>query len=179
MIKLPNSRRNLNVATEQLVGRGQSFIEARIIMTDAIVAQLLPDGAVKGGSSLKLRFGDSMTRFSVDLDTARQSDIETYIARLDNALALGWEGFSGVIVKRRPATPNGVPEGYIMQHYDVKLSYLGKSWITVQLEVGYNEIGDADDKEMIIPTDASKLFQALGFPPLQPVPVMALHHQIA
>ena len=28
-----------------------------------------------------------------------------------------------------------------MQPYDVKLSYLGKSWVTVPLEVGHNEIG--------------------------------------
>lgn len=40
-----------------------------------MVAQMLPDGAVKGGSALKLRLGDEGTRFSEDLDTARASDM--------------------------------------------------------------------------------------------------------
>lgn len=44
-------------------------------MADAVVAQMLPDGAVKGGSALKLRFGDEGTRFSEDLDTVRASDM--------------------------------------------------------------------------------------------------------
>lgn len=66
-----------------------------------------------------------------------------------------------------------------MQPYDVKLSYLGKSWVTVPLEVGHNEIGDADDPDMIVPKDAAMLFEALGFNPPSPVPVMRLSHQIA
>ena len=55
-----------------------------------------------------------------------------------------------------------------MQPYDVKLSY-----------VGHNEIGDADDPDMIVPKDAAMLFEALGFDPPSPVPVMRLSHQIA
>lgn len=97
---------------------------------------MLPDGAVKGGSALKLRFGDVGTRFSEDLDTARASGIDEYIGVLNAALEEGRQGFTGAVARREPATPTGVPTAYIMQPYDVKLSYLGKSWVTVLLEVG-------------------------------------------
>ena len=79
MAKRPNSRRNLDIAIERAVGRGPAFVQARTLMADAVVAQMLPDGAVKGGSALKLRFGDAGTRFSEDLDTARASGIDEYI----------------------------------------------------------------------------------------------------
>lgn len=79
MAKRPNSRRNLDIAIERVAGRGPAFVQARTLMADAVVAQMLPDGAVKGGSALKLRFGDAGTRFSEDLDTARASGIDEYI----------------------------------------------------------------------------------------------------
>lgn len=55
MAKRPNSRRNLDIAIERVAGRGPAFVQARTLMADAVVAQMLPDGAVKGGSALKLR----------------------------------------------------------------------------------------------------------------------------
>lgn len=179
MAKRPNSRRNLDIAIERIAGRGQAYVEARTLMADAIVGQMLPDGAVKGGSALKLRFGEAHTRFSEDLDTARESSIEEYIARLRSALEEGWQGFDGTVVRREPPTPAGVPAGYIMQSYDVKLRYLGKSWATVPLEVGHNEIGDAENPDLVTPTDAAALFEALGFDAPSSVPVMRLSHQIA
>ena len=58
-------------------------------------------------------------------------------------------------------------------------SYLGKSWITVQLEVGHNEIGDAEEPDMIVPQDAARLFEALGFDPPSAIPVMRFSYQIS
>lgn len=148
-------------------------------MANALVGQLLPDGAVKGGSSLKLRFGSHATRFSKDLDTARLSDIEDYADALERALQVGWNGFTGRLVKGRQAAPRGVPGAYVMQPYEVKLSFNGKSWITVPLEVGHNEIGDAEDPDMLVPNDVARIFAELGFPPLDPIPVMKLEYQVA
>ena len=122
MAKRPNSRRNLDIAIERVAGRGPALVQARTLMADAIVAQMLPDGAVKGGSALKLRFGDVGTRFSEDLDTARVSGIDEYIGVLNAALEEGWQGFTGTAVRRETATPTGVPAAYVMQPYDVKLS---------------------------------------------------------
>lgn len=178
-MKRPNSRRNLDRAIERLFGDDPGYIVARTIMADAIVAQMLPDGVVKGGSALKIRFGDAFTRFTSDLDTAKSSDMEEYAERLDMGLKTGWEGFAGTLVRRQSATPKGVPTVYIMQPFDVKLTYLEKPWVTVQLEVGHNEIGDADNPEMAIPQEASKMLQALGFPGLSPVPLIPLGYQVA
>lgn len=46
--KRPNSRRNLDVALERLVGK-PNLVAKRAIIANAIVAQMLPDGSVKGG----------------------------------------------------------------------------------------------------------------------------------
>ncbi len=179
MPKKPNSRRNLDIAIERLVGPGQAFINARTILADAIVAQMLPDGAVKGGCALKLRFGEIETRFTQDLDTARFTDMNEYIKRLSTALEEGWQGFTGFVLRKPPAKPSGIPARYVMQPCDIKLSYVGKSWLTVPLEVGHNEIGDAEDPDMVVPRDAVELFEKLGFDAPSPIPVMRLSHQIA
>lgn len=177
-MNMPNSRRNLDIAIERLAKDSDEAVRIRRTMANAIVGQLLPDGAVKGGSSLKLRFGDGVTRFSRDLDTARACDIESYVERLEDALASGWNGFTGKLVPGKPAKPKGVPAQYVTQPFEVKLSYNGKSWITVPLEVGHNEIGDADDPDILVPEDVSQMFIALGFPPLDPMPFMKLAHQV-
>lgn len=149
------------------------------MLANAIAAQMLPEGVVKGGTSLKLRFGDAVTRYTNDLDTARASSVEEYISAFQSRLTAGWEGFTGRIVPVEPAAPPRVPHEYIMLPFEIKLSYLGKSWLTVKLEVGHNEIGDAQDSDLVIPEEASALLREFGFPSLQAVPVMRLSHQIA
>lgn len=83
------------------------------------------------------------------------------------------------MVKKDPASPDGIPEQYVMQPYDVKLDYLGKPWCTVPLEVGHNEIGDADAADWAELTDAGELFEAMGFPAPGRAPLMRLDHQVA
>lgn len=176
--KRPNSRRNLDVALERLVGK-PNLVAKRAIMANAIVAQMLPDGSVKGGSAIKMRLGDGATRFTTDLDVARASAIDDFSEQLAGSLAAGWEGFTGALVEERLAHPKGAPSQYVMQPFSVKLSYNGKPWMTVDLEVGHNEIGDADEPDFVSSEDANAVLENLGFPPLGPIPVMALRHQIA
>lgn len=76
-LKKPNSRRNLDFALERLYGRDE-LPAKRAIMANAVVAQMLPDGSVKGGSAIKMRLGDSITRYTTDLDVARASTIDTF-----------------------------------------------------------------------------------------------------
>lgn len=180
MGKKPNSMRHLDDAIRRSCGGAMDeFIHVRTVMANAIVANLLPNGVIKGGSAIKMRFGDAKTRFTTDLDTATSTDPEVYAEQLNEALRKGWEGFSGRVVKREPARPEKVPEEYVMQPYDVKLTYLGKAWCTVPLEVGHNEIGDADFPAWTELTDATALFESLGFPALGNVPLMSLEHQVA
>ena len=55
-MKRPNSMRHLDDAIRRLCGGApQDFMRARTVMANAIVASMLPDGVVKGGSALKMR----------------------------------------------------------------------------------------------------------------------------
>ena len=178
--KTPNSRRNLDIAIDRLcTDSGEEPGRIKRLLASVIVGQMLPDGAAKGGNALKIRFGKDVTRFSRDLDTARISSLDDCISKLEDSLAKGWCGFSGTVVPREPASPKGVPAAYIMRPFEIKLSYNGKSWMTLPLEVGHNEIGDAEHPDMISSFEASAMLKELGFPEPKPIPCMRLEHQIA
>ncbi len=179
-VKKPNSMVNLDKAINRICALEETDpYRTKRLLASVIVGQMLPDGAAKGGNALKIRFGNASTRFSRDLDTARASSLEDYISQLRLSLEKGWNGFTGTVVHRELPSPKGVPAAYIMQPFDVKLSYNDKGWMTLPLEVGHNEIGDADNPEMINSPEASAILEKLGFPAPNPVPCMRLEHQIA
>ena len=178
-MKLPLSRRQLDIAIERLASRFGEAQRIRRTVANTILAQLMPDCVIKGGSSLKFRYGDIATRVTKDLDAAQGADIDVFIARLDDALHDGWHGFTGHVVKREPATPDGVPPAYVMQPFDVKLEYNRKPWVTVRLEMGANEVGDTLEADFTLAPDITEMFAALGLPQPKPVPLMKLHHQVA
>ena len=175
----PNSRRNLDIAINRLSDSQVKRLQIRTIMANTIVGQLLPEGAVKGGSALKLRYGNEVTRFTRDLDVARKEDLASYIDELDAALKDGWNGFTGRIVTRQPASPKGIPDAYIMQPFEIKLSYNSQPWLTVPFEVGHDEIGDTVNPDYAVSDDIIKVFRDLGFPDPNPIALMPIHHQVA
>ena len=62
MTKKPNSMRHLDDAIRRSCGgAAQDYMRLRTCMANAIVAQILPDGVVKGGSAIKMRYGDAAT----------------------------------------------------------------------------------------------------------------------
>lgn len=63
---------------------------------------------MKGGSAIKLRFGDAGTRFTNDLDTVQGRNLEKFIEDLSAELSKGWNGFTGRVVTKRPAKPEGI-----------------------------------------------------------------------
>lgn len=146
---------------------------------NVIVGQLLPDGVVKGGSSLMFRYGGQATRYTRDMDTARIMSLEQYVKQLEISLSKGWNGFTGKLVLVAPPKPAGVPPAYIMVPFDIKLNYCGRPWQTIRIEIGHNEIGDADEFEEVLPDDLAAIFEALSFPPPAPIHVMKLSHQVA
>lgn len=177
--KKPNSRRNLDLALDREFGRGKESAQARTAMANAIVGQMLPGGVVKGGSSLRLRYGYAQTRFTTDLDAAREQDVDAFVDDLSARLAEGWQGFTGTVAPLDPASPEGVPDDYIMRPFAVKLAYNTKSWVTVSLEVGHDEIGDTAEPDYFIADDIVEMFARLGLEPPAPVALMPLHHQVA
>ena len=177
--KRPNSRRNLDAAIDRLFGGSDDPLRVRKTIANVIVGQLLPRGVIKGGSSLKLRYGDKKTRFTRDLDAARAGNLEVFIQELDTALTEGWNGFTGRVVRLQAPKPKDVPAEYIMQPFDIKMAYNGTPWLTVQLEVGHDEIGDTDDPDYSISPEIVAILEKLGFPTPKPMPLMQIHHQIA
>ena len=181
MKKPPNSKTNLDRGILRFAeGEPRLANELRNMMANGIVAQMIGEGVVKGGSGLRFRYGDKRTRATMDLDTAWRTDLDTFLKDLRKKLMDGWCGFAGELVILRQATPKGIPFEYVMQPCEVKLSYLSRGWYTVQLEIGHNEIGDADEYEMIEPPrNLAKLIEFLGLPSLVPIPAMRLEYQVA
>lgn len=165
--------------------RGATVRRIQALVGNVIVAQLLPDSAVKGGTGLKLRFGDRITRETPDLDTAFRGDRDAFVAELNSRLTAGWADFSGRAVagdQRAPADLlNRVPASYVMQPVRVRLTYRKRDFMSVELEIGYDELEATTNEpvESEMSAEVLELFAELGLPEPAPVRVLPLHHQIS
>lgn len=175
----PNTCANLVKAINRVATPGQDALRLSRALANVIVAQMLPDGVVKGGSSLMFRYGENATRYTRDMDTARVMSLDSYLDKLEANLKVGWNGFTGRLQRVDPPHPAGVPQSYVMIPYDVKLVYNERSWQTVRIEIGHDELGDADEAELKDASDLANVFEELGFPRPKPIPVMKLPYQIA
>lgn len=156
--------------------RNSPFGDASVWLS--VVGQLLPEGAIKGGSAMALRYGRG-TRFTQDLDAAHVQPLAGFRSDFEDSLAVGWAGFTGRLIERAAPRPTGVPTACIMQPFDVKLDYRGRAWCTVKFELGHNEIGDADEPEFQLADGLVQLFTEVGLEAPKPVRVMRADHQIA
>lgn len=175
----PPNLRSLEQRVRNLEADDGLALRRQITMAMVIVGQMLPEGAVKGGTAMALRYGRSESRFTQDLDAAHIKPIAQFRDDFEDSLKRGWSGFTGRLVERTPAQPARIPTAYVMQPFDVKLDYQGRPWRTVRFELGHNEIDDAMDPEYRIADDILELFTDLGLPAPQPIPVMRADHQIA
>ena len=75
MDKRPNSKVNLDRAIQRIYGTGAKYVEIRSMIANTIVGQFLPEGVVKGGSALRLRYGLENTRVTVDFDTLQDDTV--------------------------------------------------------------------------------------------------------
>ena len=174
----PNTCSNLIKAINSLY-KDTDTVRLSRAMGNVIVAQMLPDGVVKGGSSLMFRYGGQGTRYTRDMDTARMMELDEYLRQLEVSLSDGWNGFTGKLIMVAPPKPRNVPGAYVMKPFDIKLNYLGRPWQTIRIEIGHNEIGDADEYEETLPDDLAAVFEALSFPRPASIHVMKLSYQIA
>ncbi|MGO4383392.1 nucleotidyl transferase AbiEii/AbiGii toxin family protein [Specibacter sp. RAF43] len=174
----PTNVRSLETRIRNLEGDGGLAQRRTVSMALVVVGQLLPGGAIKGGSAMALRYGQG-TRFTQDLDAARNQTLAEFRSDFETALEVGWAGFTGRLVEKAAPRPPAVPTAYIMQPFDVKLDYRGRPWCTVKFELGHNEIGDADEPEFQLAADLAGLFTDVGLEAPKPVPVMRADHQVA
>jgi len=162
-----------------------SVRRAQALIGNVIVAQLLPEAAVKGGTGIKLRLGDVVTRETPDLDAAFRGNREQFAEEFTACLENGWAGFAGTLTVEESRAPEALQErigaAYVMQPMTVKLFYLGKPWQTIDLELGFDELEATtkDDAEYEMSDEVLSVFAALGLPAPAPVRVLPLHHQIS
>ncbi|MFZ1412443.1 MAG: nucleotidyl transferase AbiEii/AbiGii toxin family protein [Micropruina sp.] len=175
---VPNSVRSLDQRIRNLEGTEELAVRRRIGMALVVVGQMLPEGAIKGGSAMALRYGRG-TRFTQDLDAARVQPLARFRSAFEEALSAGWAGFTGRLIEKAAPRPTGVPTAYVMQPFDVKLDYRSRPWCTVKFELGHNEIGDADEPEYRLAGDLARLFSEVGLAAPNPVRVMRADHQVA
>lgn len=174
----PVSVRSLQQRIRNLEGDDGLAQRRSVSMALVVVGQMLPGGAVKGGSAMALRYGRG-TRFTQDLDAARVQTLARFRSDFEEVLAEGWAGFTGRLVEKAAPRPLAVPTAYVMQPFEVKLDYRGRAWCTVKFELGHNEIGDADEPEFHLAGDLVELFVDVGLEAPNPVPVMRVDHQVA
>jgi len=178
MPESPKSMRTINDRLKKFdpadVGRKSK------IMANVIAAQMLPSSALRGGTSLKIRYGDYKTRGSRDLDIALATDRDEFIVQYKDKLSLGWNGFTGVLKQsRKKSNPDNIPSEYITETWDLKLSFNGTEWQSQEIDLGHDEIGDTVDFELESSTEINSWFEVCGLPTPNPVPVIKAHHQIA
>lgn len=145
------------------------------------LSQMLPDSAIKGGTGLKLRFGERLTRDTPDVDAAFRGDLNAFRDELAEKLAAGWGGFTGAVTMGTKRSPKTVAEAYVMQPFRVTLRYHGRTFKAVDLEIGYDELEATtrEEPEFEMSEEVLRVFDALGLAVPAPVRVQPLHHQIA
>lgn len=177
----PPNVRSLDKRIQNLAdARGRPVRRIQRAIANTVVGQMLPPGVVKGGTAMKVRVGEGASRFTPDLDASRirTLSLDEYLAQLDDRLLQGWGGFAGTLVELPAPQPDGVPEEYIMQPFDIRLEYQSRRWLTVRFELGRDEVGSTDEVETVLAQDILELFSILGLPDPQPLPVLALEHQV-
>ena len=181
MKRPPNSKSNLERAISRYADNDAVRAnELAVSLSNAIVAQMIGAGVVKGGTSQRLRYGEEVTRVTKNLDTAFSVDLDSFLKDIGGKLKTGWGGFTGEVVVLKQANPKGVPFDYVMQPCAVHLNYLDTPWRVVDLEIGHNEIGDADAFDAIsVPQEVSLLAEFLCFPALGEIRAMKLEYQVA
>ncbi|WP_249011651.1 nucleotidyl transferase AbiEii/AbiGii toxin family protein [Conexibacter sp. DBS9H8] len=182
MPKPPGKLNNLN----QRIGvyanaHGTTAQRVHRTVANTIVGQLMPPGVVKGGTAMKLRVGESASRFTPDFDAARAAKVELadYVKQLSAALEAGWNDFTGTLTELEARAPEDVPDDYAMQRFEIHLEYKKKPFAKIKFELGRDEVGSTETAEKRLARDIIDLFAELGLPEPEAVPVMAAEHQVA
>lgn len=168
----PATLNSLKTRLRNIVGGGAVDRTGRA-MANVVVGQMLPAGVIKGGAAMKLRLGEESSRFTTDLDFARRSALAQFQQEFADSLTTGWNSFTGRLLPKAAPRPAGVPAAYVMRPFDVKLAYAGKSWLTVPVEVGHDELDDTAAPMLALAGDLTELFRRVGLPGPQPLPVLA------
>ncbi|HQZ35061.1 MAG TPA: nucleotidyl transferase AbiEii/AbiGii toxin family protein [Ilumatobacteraceae bacterium] len=149
-------------------------------VASTIALQMVPPGAAKGGGGVRQRVDERAARLTNDLDFARPSamSLNDFVDAFADRLEAGWADFTGIVKAGRKATPEAVPDEYVMDPFRIALRYRGKSYYSVTFELGHSEIGSGDRPVERLGTDIAEIFAEVGLPEPMPVPVITAEDQI-
>jgi hypothetical protein len=185
--------------TEVARGVGIPVSRARVLLCALIVSQMLPDAvAVKGGMGLKLRFGERGTRATSDLDVFTRTRGEAFEKAFQARLFQGWGtvppsrgqqsrdpraparvAFRATLRAMKVYNPGLARPESVMHPYRVSLSFLGKAWGSVEVEVSDLDIeADAHGREDI-DGEVMSFAAEFGFGTLHRVNLVDVEYQIA
>lgn len=150
------------------VQRWISFMVVAAMLDQARDENEDPVFVLKGGAAMELRLG-LRARATKDFDAAYREAMEGMLDRLDVALRHGHGDFTATRTQ-----PTSIVETNAVR-LDIKLTYRGRSWATVQLEVAAAE-GTAGREIERIP---GKPLDALGLEGPEDVPCVSIRYQIA
>jgi hypothetical protein len=133
---------------------------------------------VKGGSMIELRIGIEASRTSKDLDTAFRGSVESVADVVREVIEAGWNGFTARIAEVETINVPGLlvkPRRLTLQ-----LSYGGKPWAKVPLEVSSVEASMAAVTDSVVSAERAHLgLESLGLPETSAVECVSLHYQVA
>ena len=89
-MKIPQNVNFLERGIRALVDSDDKAYRLRVMMANVVVGQFLRDGVVRGGTSMKLRYGANTTRFTMDFDVARKTALDGFISDFAERLEMGW-----------------------------------------------------------------------------------------
>jgi hypothetical protein len=123
---------------------------------------------LKGGAAMELRLGLE-ARTTKDIDTVFRESMESMLERLDEALQQGWGDFTF-----ERTEPEAIKETRSVR-LSIKLSYRGKRWGTVPLEVAPAEGRSGEDIETL----GAIGIDQFGLDGPERVPCLGIRYQIA
>lgn len=132
-----------------------------------------PPLLVKGGSALELRLGLAGSRTSKDLDAVLRGEMRVFLPQVGQAVTEPLGGFTGRVERPEAIRVPGMPVP--PRRFQVKLSFKGKPFVTVPVEVSLAE-GAAVEEYDEVP--APRL-SGLGLPELPVVPCLTVRYQVA
>lgn len=178
---------------------GVPSARVRRMLCTLIVSQMLPDAVViKGGMGVKLRMGERGTRATADLDVSTGERGVAFEEEFRARLAQGWGvvppakgalrkdpdapdrvAFTAALKTQRLHDPGLARPQYLVHPYRVTLSFLGREWAGLDVEVSDPEIEPDAHAIHAIDDELVELSDRFGFGNPQPVQLIDLEYQIA
>ena len=132
-----------------------------------------PPILVKGGTAMDLRRGIAPARLSRDWDAVVRADLDAFLAAARPALEAGWSGFTAYLAREEVIHVPGLAVS--PRRFQVKLSYRGKPFATVPVEISEPE----GDSALEYDTIDVREYRGIGIEPEHPVYCLSVRYQIA